>query len=92
MALRRPPYRAAMTREWLSVWSAFVGIFWVALAAILADDETCSFICFTFSDLVILLFIPAAIVWSLGVIVLYIVGRLRGRRSSSDTGATTGTH
>jgi hypothetical protein len=69
----------------------FVGISWVVLAASFADDETCSFICFTFGDLLTLLFFPAAFVWALGLIVLYIVGRLRGGRSSSDAGPTTGT-
>ena len=72
-----------MTRGWLIGWSAFVGILWVVLAAAFVSDETCSFICFTFGDLLTILFFPAAIVWALGVIVLYIVGRLRGRRSSN---------
>ena len=61
------------------------------LAASFADDETCSFICFTFGDLLTLLFVPAAFVWALGLIVMYIVGRLRRRGLSSDAGATTGT-
>ena len=81
-----------MTRGWLIGWSAFVGILWVVLAAAFVSDETCSFICFTFGDLLTILFLPAAIVWALGLIVLYIVKRLRGRRSSTDAGATTGTH
>lgn len=72
-----------MTRGWLIGWSAFVGILWVVLAAAFVSDETCSFICFTFGDLLTILFLPAAIVWALGLIVLYIVRRLRGRRSSN---------
>jgi hypothetical protein len=80
-----------MTRGWLFGWSTFVGISWVVLAAGFADDETCSFVCFTFSDMLVVLLLPAAIVWSLGLIVLYIVGGLRRRRSSSDAGTTTGT-
>jgi hypothetical protein len=73
-------------------WTTFVGILWVSLAASFADDETCSWICFTFGDMLALLFFPASIVWALGLIVMYIVGRLRRRRLSSDAGATTGTH
>ena len=81
-----------MTRTWFLGWSAFVGILWVVLAAAFADDETCSWICFTFGDMLTILFLPAEIVWALGLIVMYIVRRLSGRRSSSDAGATTGTH
>lgn len=66
-----------MTLGWCVGWSTFVGISWVALAAAFADDEACSFLCFTFADLLVLLFIPAAIVWSLGLVVLYVVRRLR---------------
>ena len=73
-----------MTRGWLVGWSTFVGFWWVALAASFADDETCSFICFTFGDMLFLLFFPAAVIWALGLIVLYIVVRLRHRTSSSD--------
>jgi hypothetical protein len=80
-----------MTRGWFLGWSTFVGILWVVLAAAFVSDETCSFICFTFSDTLTILFFPAAFVWALGLIVRYIVGRLRGRGSSSDAGATTGT-
>ncbi len=76
---RTPPYRAAMTLGWFLGWSTFVGISWVALAAAFADDEACSFLCFTFADLLVLLIFPAAIVWSLGLIVLYVVRRLRPR-------------
>ena len=61
-----------------------VGIWWVVLAAAFADDEACSsFVCLTFSDTLVLLAVPGAIVWSLGLIVLYIARRLR-RRSASD--------
>jgi hypothetical protein len=70
----------------------FVGFSWVVLAATFADDETCSWICFTFGDLLAFFFVPAAIVWALGLTVLYLVGRWRGRRSPSDAGATTDTH
>ena len=73
-----------MTRTWFLGWSAFVAISWVALAGLFADDETCSWICFSFSDVLTLLMLPAAVVWGLGLIALYITGRLRGRRSSSD--------
>ena len=79
-----------MTRGWLVGWSMLVGISWVVLAAAFVSDEACSFICFTFGDTLTLLFLPAAFVWALGLIVLFIVGRLRGRRSSSDAGAATG--
>jgi hypothetical protein len=74
---RGPPYRAAMTLGWFLGWSTLVGISWVALAAAFADDEACSFLCFTFADLLVLLLFPAAIVWLLGLIVLYVVRRLR---------------
>jgi hypothetical protein len=73
-----------MTRGWFIGWSAFVGISWVVLAAAFVSDETCSFICFTFSDTLTILFLPAAIVWALGLIVRYIVGRLRGAPSRAD--------
>ena len=72
-----------MTRGWFVGWSALVGITWVVLAAAFADDETCSWICFTFGDMLTILLLPAALVWALGLIVLYIVRRLRGRRDSS---------
>ena len=76
-----------MTRGWFIGWSTFVVILWVALAASFADDETCSWICFTFGDMLTFLIVPAAVVWALGLSVLYIVGRLRRPRSSSDEGA-----
>ena len=69
----------------------FVGFSWFALGVIFADD-VCSTVCLALSDLPIILFFPAAIVWSLGLIVLYLVGRLRGRRWSRDAEATIGTH
>ena len=75
-----------MTRIWFLGWSAFVGISWIVLAAAVADDETCSWICFTFGDMLVLLVIPAGVVWALGLIGLYIVGRLRGPRPPSDGG------
>jgi len=65
----------------------FVAILWVALAASFADDATCSWICFTFGDMLTLLLLPAAVVWAVGLIVLYIVGRSRRRRTSSEPGA-----
>jgi hypothetical protein len=77
IASRRPPYRAAMPLGWFAGWSTFVGIWWVGLAAAFADDDACSFLCFTFADLLVLLLLPAAIVWSLGLIVLYVVRRMR---------------
>jgi hypothetical protein len=80
-----------MTRAWVLGWSVFVGIWWVVLAASLADDETCSWICFTFGDMLTLSLFPAAIVWALGLIALYIVGRVRGRRSPGDAGSNTRT-
>ena len=64
----------------------FVAIVWVVLAASFADDATCSWICFTFGDMLTLLLLPAAVVWTVGLIVLYIVMRSRGRRTSSDAG------
>ena len=81
----------SMRRDWLVAWSTFVGISWFALGVVFADD-VCSTVCLALSDLPIILFFPAAIVWSLGLIVLYLVGRLRGRGSSSARRATTGTH
>ena len=69
-----------MTRGWLVGWSAFVAVSWLVLAASLADDETCSFICFSFGDMLYILVFPAAVVWSLGMIVVYVVLRLRSRR------------
>ena len=81
-----------MTRGWLIGWSVFVGISWVVLAAAFVSDEACSFICFTFGDTLTLLFLPAAFVWALGLIVLYIVWRLRGRRSRVTPGPTNETH
>jgi flagellar biogenesis protein FliO len=78
-----------MTRGWLIGWSAFVGISWFVLAAAFVSDETCSFICFTFGDMLMLLALPAAFVWALGMIVRFIVGRLRGPRASRGAGATT---
>ena len=71
-----------MTRGWFLGWSAFVAVWWIALAGAFADDESCSFICFTFGDMLVLLFIPAAVVWSVGLIVLYVMLRLHSRRSS----------
>ena len=71
-----------MTRIWLLGWSAFVGIAWVVLAGIFADDETCSWICFSFGDMLTLLLLPAAVVWGLGLIALFVAARLR--RPSSD--------
>ena len=68
-----------MTRAWFIGWSTFVAIAWVVLAAAFVSDGTCSFICFTFSDTLTILFLPAAIIWELGLIVRYIVGRVRGR-------------
>ena len=63
MLSRRPPYGAAMKRDWLVGWSAFIGFWWFALAAIFAEDA-CSFTaCLTFSDLLVVPFLPAAIVW-----------------------------
>ena len=67
-----------MTRGWFIGWSAFVGISWVVLAAAFVSDETCDFICFTLSDTLTILFLPAAVVWALGLIVRYVVGRVRG--------------
>ena len=72
-----------MTRGWFLGWSTFVGISWVVLAAAVADDEACSFLCFTFADMLVLLLFPVAIVWSLGLIVLYVVRRLRPRSASN---------
>jgi hypothetical protein len=73
-----------VTSSWFIGWSTFVGIWWVVLAAAFADDEACSsFICLTFSDTLVLLAVPGAIVWSLGLIVLYIARRPR-RRSARD--------
>jgi hypothetical protein len=80
-----------MTRTWFLGWSAFVGISWVLLAAAFVPDETCSFICPTFGEMLTILFLPAAFVWSLGLFVIYIAGRLRRGGSSSDAGATTST-
>ena len=76
-----------MTRTLFLGWSAFVGISWVLLAAAFVPDETCSFICPTFSELLTILFLPAAFVWALGLFVMYIAGRLRRGGSSSDTEA-----
>jgi len=67
-----------MPLGWFAGWSTFVGISWVGLAAAFADDDACSFLCFTFADLLVLL-LPAAIVWSLGLIALYVVRRWRSR-------------
>jgi hypothetical protein len=75
-----------MTRGWFVGWSGFVGVWWVVLAGSFADDETCSYICFTFGDMLGFLFIPAAIVWSLGLIVLHVALRLRARRPSRSQG------
>ena len=69
-----------MTRAWFIGWSAIVAISWVVLAAAFVSDETCSFICFTFSDTLTMLFLPAAVVWVLGLIVRSVVGRVRGAR------------
>ena len=77
-----------MRRGWLVVWSTLVGISWVVLAGVSAGCS--SYVCLSFGDMLALLFIPAAIVWSLGLLVLYIVGRLRERRRSSGTGSTVG--
>jgi hypothetical protein len=44
-----------MTRGWFVGWSAFVGIWSVVLAASFADDDACSFICFTFGDMLVIL-------------------------------------
>ena len=55
-------------------------ISWLLLADVVADDEPCSdrsWICFTFGDSLMLLLLPAAVVWALGLIVLYIDGRIR---------------
>jgi len=57
-------------------------ISWVALAPAFPDDEACSFLCLQVADLLVLLIIPAAIVWTLGLIVLYVVRRLRLRAAS----------
>lgn len=70
-----------MTR-WFLGWSAFVGVVWLLLAASLADDETCSFICFTFGDMLAILIVPASLAWALGLITIFLVRRLRSRRSS----------
>jgi hypothetical protein len=78
-----------MRRGWFVGWSAFVGISWVALAAAFADDQTCSYICFTFRDMLVVLLFPAMIVWPLGLIVLYIVGRSRKKPGSSGDAETT---
>lgn len=75
-----------MTRGWLVGWSAFVAVSWLALAASLADDETCSFICFSFGDMLYILVFPAAVVWSLGMIVMYAVRRVRSRRREAPSG------
>ena len=84
-----------MTRGWFAGWSVFVVVCWVVLA--LLTDEGGNFTAsssyaprLTFGETLLILFIPAAIVWSLGLLVLFIVGRLRGGRSSSGTGTTTG--
>ena len=69
-----------MTRGWFIGWSAVVATSWVVLAAAFVSDGTCSFICFTFSDMVTILSVPAAVVWALGLIVRYVVGRVRGAR------------
>ena len=82
LAAEAAPYRSTMTRAWFFGWSTFVGAWWVVLAASFADDETCSFLCFTFGDMLVLLFIPAAIARALGLILLYAALRLRSRRSS----------
>jgi hypothetical protein len=73
-----------MTRAWFIGWSAIVAFSWVVLAAAFVSDETCSFICFTFSDTLTILFLPAAVVWALGLIVRYVVGRVRGGRSTAS--------
>ena len=70
-----------MTRWWFVGWSAFVAMSWLLLAAAFADDETCSYICFSFGDMLAIVLVPAAIVWSLGLVVLYVVLRVRSRRS-----------
>ena len=70
-----------MTRWWFVGWSAFVAMSWLLLAAVFADDETCSYICFSFGDMLAIVLVPAAIVWSLGLVVLYVVLRVRSRRS-----------
>ena len=75
-----------MTRGWLVGWSAFVAVSWLVLAASLADDETCSFICFSFADMLYILVFPAAVVWSLGMIVVYVVLRRRSRRQVARSG------
>jgi hypothetical protein len=71
-----------MTRGWYVGWSTFVGISWLLLAAALADDETCTWICFTFGDMLFILLIPAATAWAVGLLVLYVVGRVRRKRTS----------
>ena len=80
-----------MTRGWLVGWSIFVGILWLAFAASFGTDETCSFICPTFSEWLVILVVPATVVWALGLIVSYIVRRWRRPTSPSDAGDTTNT-
>lgn len=65
-------------------WTAVVAILWLVLAGAFADDETCTWICFSFGDMLALLLIPAGVLWGLGLVVLYVAGRLRGHRSSND--------
>jgi hypothetical protein len=77
-----------MRLGWFLGWSASVAFLWVVLAGSFADDKTCTWICFTFGDMLSFLAVPAALVWALGMIALYVVGRLRRRRSPSDAGAT----
>ena len=69
-----------MTRSWFVGWSGFVAVSWLVLAASIADDETCSYLCFSFGDMLALSFFPAAIVWAIGLVVIYAVLRIRSRR------------
>lgn len=62
------------------VWTVLVAAVWVVLAASFADDETCSWVCFSVGDMLMLLAIPAVLVWTLGLTVLHLVGR-RSRRT-----------
>ena len=73
-----------MTRRWFVGWSAFVAVWWLVLASAFADDETCTYICFGFGDMLAILLLPAVIAWSLGLVVLYVVLRTRSRRRPHD--------
>ena len=73
-----------ITRGWFAGWSAFVAGSWVVLA--LLNDDGGGFSSssayaprFTFGETLVILFIPAAIFWLLGLIVLHVALRFRSR-------------